>query len=72
MHDLSVVNALNFKTIDNLYKFITIYSIEYILKNKENKGSLWCLINDSQRKFGLNEILSHGNLALYKIKTGNK
>lgn len=68
MHDLFVVNVLNFKTSDNLYEFVNIYGIDYILINKENKNSLWNLINDPGAKFALNDILTHGNLALYKIK----
>lgn len=72
MHDFFVVNALNFKTVDNLNKFITIYSIDYILIDKENKGRLWNLIDDPQRNFKLGEILKHGSSVLFKIEIEDK
>ncbi len=68
MHDLFVVNALNFKTVLKLEKFIRIYGIDYVLLKKDKNGRLWKLLNDPERQFTLHNILTRDSLVLYKIE----
>jgi hypothetical protein len=66
LHDFYVVNALNFKTIENLELIMHRYGIDYVMMVR-GEGELWSIISADERSFELEEILSAGNTALYKI-----
>ncbi len=68
LHDLLVVNAINFKTVEWLEKFIDIYNISYVL-TKENESGLWKLLHDPKKNFKLKALWRLDTIILYKLES---